>query len=69
MNLSFRGAVGPNSKYIFAYVLAENGQPEKALSLLEVALKGKGLFIFRRDADKLRSKIIAAESKKKKKAS
>jgi len=69
MNLSFRGASGPNSKFIFAYVLAENGQPEKALPLLETALKGKGLFVFRRDADKLRAKLITTQSKKKKNAS
>jgi tetratricopeptide (TPR) repeat protein len=54
----------PGTNYVFAYVLAEDGYGDKLLPLLDMALRGNALFIFRRDAEKLRAQIIAAQSSK-----
>lgn len=54
----------PNINYIFAYVLAEDGYGDKLLPLVDTALRGNALFVFRRDVEKLRAQIIAAQSSK-----
>jgi tetratricopeptide (TPR) repeat protein len=58
------GTTGPNANYIFAYVLAEDGKLDQALPLLEAALKDKKLFVFRRNAQKLREKAVAERTSK-----
>lgn len=58
------GTTGPNANYIFAYVLAEDGKIDQALPLLESALKDKKLFVFRRNAQKLREKAVAERTSK-----
>lgn len=64
MQAADAGATGPNANYIFAYVLAEDGKLDQALPLLEAALKDKKLFVFQRDAQKLRAKAIAEKTSK-----
>jgi hypothetical protein len=40
-------------------VLAEDGKFDQVIPLLEAALKDKKLFVFRRNAQKLREKAVA----------
>ncbi len=57
----------PNTNYIFAYVLADEVSGDRVVPLLEAALSADGLFVFRRDAEKLKARITANKGAKKNK--
>ena len=58
----------PNTNYIFAYVLADEVSADKVMPLLEASLATDGLFVFRRDAEQLKSRLAGETVKKKEKA-
>ena len=54
--------------YIFAYVLADEVSADKVMPLLEASLATDGLFVFRRDAEQLKSRLAGETAKIKGKA-
>ena len=56
-----------NTNYIFAYVLADEVSGDRVVPLLEAALSADGLFVFRRDAEKLKARITADKGAEKNK--
>lgn len=60
LNRVKRNTLTPDSFYLLARMMVDNGKEEQAINALEALMKKKsGLFVFRRDAEKFLAKIKA----------